>query len=135
MKKISSKNSLARFAIISMAILYLCIPLSKSFSEVFHKISHSLSQTTSHHHHDSDSLKDHQHEGISFFDALFSSEKEDSQAHKITSEIIFDKHFSETSFSLNLIEIKNTKLIFGYKYINYFVILSCESPPPKYYFS
>ncbi|MGJ8665500.1 MAG: hypothetical protein ACSHW7_03975 [Patiriisocius sp.] len=118
--------------IVLLAAFYLLTPLSGAILEGLHKISHAVSQSTTHHHHHGHNAHSHghDHETISFIAEIF-SEKQQSDSNEKIATVKIDKHFSEISYTL-----KTPQRTFIFPNFNYsFAEVTClqllESPPPE----
>ena len=121
--------------LLSLAVLYLLIPLHQSLLEGFHKLSHALTHTSANHDHELDHElnRDHSHEhkAIAFFNELFSANDTDSDKEALVLEIKYDKHLTQEYFKLNPVHSIHTKHVFLYHFGNYNTSLSVQTPPPQ----
>ncbi|RFN59044.1 hypothetical protein [Marixanthomonas ophiurae] len=121
--------------ILSLAVLYLIVPLHQSLSEGFHKLSHALTHTSANHHHDLEHELDkehtHEHKAIAFFNNLFSADDTNSDKDALLFEIKYDKHITQEYFQLKPVISPQTKHTFTYHYGKYCTSLSVQTPPPR----
>ncbi|PVW14101.1 hypothetical protein [Marixanthomonas spongiae] len=121
--------------ILSLAVLYLMVPLQRSLSEGFHRLSHALTNTSADHHHDLDHQlgRDHTHEHklISFFSELFSTKDSPTEQDVLFQEIKYDKHLTQEYLTLKPEIPTSINHIFMYRYGTYSTPLSVQTPPPK----
>tara|TARA_R110000822_G_scaffold23207_2_gene72057 strand:- start:3268 stop:3687 length:420 start_codon:yes stop_codon:yes gene_type:complete len=121
--------------ILSLAVLYLIVPLQQSLSEGFHKLSHALTHTSADHHHDLDHELDkehtHEHKAIAFFNNLFSADDTDSDKDALLFEIKYDKHITQKYVQLKPVILTHTEHTFIYHYGIYHTSRSVQTPPPR----
>ena len=122
--------------ILSLAVLYLMIPLHQSLLEGFHKLSHAITHTSANHHHESDHELDrehtHEHKAIAFFNTLFSPNDTDSDTtDALLLETKYDKHITQDYFQLKPLLSIHTQHTFIYFYGIYYTSLSVQTPPPR----
>lgn len=121
--------------ILSLAVLYLLVPLHQSLLEGFHKLSHAITHTSANHHHDLDHELDrehtHEHKAIAFFNTLFSTNDTGSDSDTLLLETKYDKHITQEYFHLKPVISIYTKHTFTYHYGIYYTPLSVQTPPPR----
>lgn len=131
------QKALQSAAILSIAALYCLAPLQKPLADGFHKLEHSMLNTTSDHSHDNAHHHNmgHDHQMLSFFNNLFSENTETGTDSQRSEEIKLDKHViqqyshQQHNFSPS---IKNS---FFFLYKKYGIPLPNSVPPPEVSFS
>lgn len=119
--------------ILSLAVLYLMVPLHQSLLEGFHKLSHAITHTNANHHldHEKDKEHTHEHKAIAFLNTLFSADETGSKNEALLLETKYDKHITQEYFQLQPVISIYTKHTFTYHYGIYYIPRSVQTPPPR----
>ena len=112
--------------------------MQKQIVEGMHTFSHLITHTDFGHHEEDHALgheHSHEHEMISFFSKIFSSEEKTNNHEEVVSNYTLDKHFKDEYPNINFKFKPLVKHIYHYTFHIPKSVKTIPSPPPKTFFS
>jgi hypothetical protein len=130
---ISFKN----YFVLLLSFLYLINPMQKQIAEMMHSLSHAIVHIDSSHHQEDHLLgyeHSHEHEFITFFSKIFSSEEKTNDHEGTFFNYTVDKHFVQ-AYPMVAFKLKpHTMHSFCYSFHISKSVKAIPNPPPEVFF-